>query len=216
MRSGLGEMRTLRESLLEAVSSFPVRTDRELAELILGRGKPQQPINQLARSLEAKGILIRKNRHDGLIGNFPRTIIASSNVSKPSATVSNTNHSDDELSEDWLKKKLEGWLARDGWTTQIAWGKARGIDILAVKGNQRRAIEVKGCGSRHAMRVNYFLAVLGETLQRMESESTEYFIALPEMPQFVGLWQRLPALAKSRTGIKALFVGADGSVKKVD
>ena len=64
------------------------------------------------------------------------------------------------------------------------------------------------------MRVNYFLAILGETLQRMESAETRYSITLPDVPQFRGLWQRLPELAKRRTTITALFVGADGSVRE--
>jgi hypothetical protein len=62
------------------------------------------------------------------------------------------------------------------------------------------------------MRVNYFLAILGELLQRMDDEATKYSIALPDLPQFRGLWDGLPTLAKTRTGITALFVSQDGSV----
>jgi hypothetical protein len=62
------------------------------------------------------------------------------------------------------------------------------------------------------MRVNYFLAVLGETLQRMRNPQAKYSIALPDIPQFRGLWRRLPELAKRRTGITALFVSDIGQV----
>jgi hypothetical protein len=50
----------------------------------------------------------------------------------------------------------------------------------------------------------------------MADPSAHYFIALPNLPQFQKLWSRLPALAKNRTGIGALFVDADGTVTVVD
>ncbi len=46
----------------------------------------------------------------------------------------------------------------------------------------------------------------------MEYPTARYSIALPDMKQYRGLWDRLPQLAKSRTGVSALFVGADGEV----
>lgn len=64
------------------------------------------------------------------------------------------------------------------------------------------------------MRVNYFLGILGETLQRMADEEAKYSIALPDVPQFRGLWSRLPELAKSRTTITALFVSPEGVVRE--
>jgi hypothetical protein len=96
----------------------------------------------------------------------------------------------------------------------VIWGNARGVDIAATRDGERWVIEVKGLGSLQPMRVNYFLAILGETLQRMDSAETRYSIALPDVAQFRGLWQRLPELAKRRTTITALFVGADGSVRE--
>ena len=71
---------------------------------------------------------------------------------------------------------------------------------------------MKGGGSRDPMRVNYFLAVLGELLQRMDDPAARYSIALPDMKQFRGLWSRLPMVAKTRTQITALFVAASGDV----
>jgi hypothetical protein len=65
------------------------------------------------------------------------------------------------------------------------------------------------------MRINYFLSILGELLQRMDDPEAEYSIALPDMKQFRGLWQRLPKLAKSRTKISALFISqSGGSLRK--
>ena len=62
------------------------------------------------------------------------------------------------------------------------------------------------------MRVNYFLAILGETLQRMSNEDSAYSIALPDMPQYRRLWDRLPTLAKRRTDISIILVSHNGRV----
>jgi hypothetical protein len=83
------------------------------------------------------------------------------------------------------------------------------------KDDQRWIIEAKGCGSLNPMRVNYFLSILGELLQRMDDPDAHYSIALPDMKQFRGLWQRLPQLAKARTTISALFVDSHGTVEEV-
>jgi hypothetical protein len=98
----------------------------------------------------------------------------------------------------------------------LAWAKTRGIDLHARRGEERWIIEVKGSGSLDPMRVNYFLGVLGETLQRMDDPKAAYSIALPDLKQFRNLWKRLPILAKQRTKITALFVKGDGHVQQVD
>ena len=119
------------------------------------------------------------------------------------------------LSEDDVKRSLQAWLEASGWKASIIWGRGRGIDVEATKNGKRWIIEAKGCGSLNAMRVNYFLSILGELLQRMNDPNAQYSIALPDMKQFRGLWQRLPDLAKSRTRISALFVGTSGRVEEV-
>jgi|SRR6267378_1440405 hypothetical protein len=119
---------------------------------------------------------------------------------------------DERLSEHTLKEVLDAWLRNGGWSTQVAWHKARGIDIDARRNTEHWIIEVKGMGTRNAMRVNYFLAILGETLQRMSDPEVKYSIALPDLPQFRGLRDRLPSLAKKRTQISALFVDTDRKV----
>jgi len=119
------------------------------------------------------------------------------------------------LSEDEVKRALQLWLEESGWQVSVIWGKARGIDVIATKDGQRWVIEAKGCGSLDPMRVNYFLSILGELLQRMEDPDARYSIAFPDMKQFRRLWQRLPDLAKSRTMISALFVDGSGRVEEV-
>jgi hypothetical protein len=116
------------------------------------------------------------------------------------------------LTEDDLKQKLQVWLEAAGWRVQVFWGRERGIDIEAQRDGHRWVIEAKGCGSLNAMRVNYFLAILGELLQRMNDPKACYSLALPDLKQFRGLWRRLPGLAKSRTTITALFVTPSGEV----
>jgi hypothetical protein len=110
---------------------------------------------------------------------------------------------------------LQTWLENAGWKVSVVWGRGRGVDVEATKGPQRWVIEAKGCGSLDPMRVNYFLSILGELLQRMNDSDAHCSIALPDNKQFRGLWQRLPPLAKSRTRISALFVDSSGRVEEV-
>jgi hypothetical protein len=128
------------------------------------------------------------------------------------ASASNPASNNDALSEDEMKKLLEVYLRENNWTPEIAWGKTRGIDIDARRRDERWIIEVKGSGSRSAMRVNYFIAILGELLQRMKDPNAKYSIALPNMEQFVKLWSKLPPVAKERTKISCLFVDANGKI----
>jgi hypothetical protein len=120
------------------------------------------------------------------------------------------------LSEDNVKELVRAWLERSGWRAEVAWGTSRGADIVAVRRGNRWLIEAKGGGSLQPMRVNYFLMILGEVLQRMEDPTARYSIALPDMRQFRGLWARLPSLAKKRLAISALFVRENGDIEEVE
>lgn len=204
-------MPSLPEELVEAVKGKPGQTDRELTNTLRGRAAPQQPINIAARRLADQKVIVRRKRpEDGLIGNYP----GEESVRQVElASRSIPNHDVEALSEDELKKVLERWLNSAGWETQIAWGKAQGIDIDAKRASKRWIIEVKGPGSRQPMRVNYFIGILGETLQRMADPNAAYSIALPDLAQYRGLWERLPALAKTRTKITLLLVSLSGEIQ---
>lgn len=204
-------MTSLSEQILRVVGETPGMTDREITDQLRGHKAPQQSINQTARALEVQGLLQRRKRpEDGLIGNYP----SSFDVPKLSKMPNQTSESSVEaLSEDEIKLVLNDWLQSAGWTTQVAWGKRPGIDIAANRGQQRWIIEVKGPGSRSAMRVNYFIGILGETLQRMDDPRAQYSIALPDLKQYRKLWERLPELAKSRTTISLLLVSQEGSIE---
>ena len=117
------------------------------------------------------------------------------------------------LTEDEVKRYIETYYQSHGYDVAVAWGHTKGIDIVARNGVETIAIEAKGCGSRPQMRVNYFLSILGETLQRMENAQWQYYIALPKMSQYVGLWDRLPAPAKQRTQIKLILVDETGNLE---
>jgi len=205
-------MTNLTRQIVELLTKAPGLTDREITSALRSSSAPQQPINIAARALAQKGILLRQTREDGLIGNYLTGQPIPTSLVKPNQVkTAGNNH----LSEDEAKEFLRSWLEKDGWIPEIAWGRARGIDIDAKRGAERWIIEVKGIGSRPEMRVNYFIGMLGETLQRMDDPSAKYSIAMPDVPQFRGLWSRLPKLAKSRTTITALFVSEGGAVEEV-
>lgn len=203
-------MATLRERVLALVQTTPGLTDREITDRLIGTGLPQQPVNQVARGLVAVGRIIRQTRGDGKLGNFPAD---GSQAPPPSASL--PARTAEPLSEDDVKRKVQSWLEADGWNVTVVWGKGRGVDIEARRGRARWVIEAKGSGSLNPMRVNYFVAILGELLQRMSDPAARYSIALPDMRQFRRLWEGLPSPAKSRTGISALFVAESGEVREV-
>jgi len=201
----------LKERIRTAVDASPGLSDRELTDALMGRLAGQQAVNHAARALAASGVLVRSKRPDGKIGNFATGFAPA--VVEPAHTAA---ASSDGMSEDMVKAGVAAWLKSDGWTVDVRWGNARGIDIEAVRGKERWVIEAKGCGSRQQMRVNYFIAMLGETLQRMDDPNARYSIALPDMAQYRGLWSRLPQLAKSRTTISLILVGPESEIIHLD
>ena len=63
-------MATRRERILRLLEHGDGLTDREITDQLLGHGESQQYTNQLCRQMEAKNILARRKRADGLIGNY--------------------------------------------------------------------------------------------------------------------------------------------------
>jgi hypothetical protein len=182
------EASPMREQVLKLVSAQPGITDRALADAILGRHVHPSRVNQACRRLVEADQLTRQYRADGRLGNYPTDAVPSSAQLAPvePSECSET----DQLTEDHVKQLLQTWLEADGWETVIAWGHKPGIDIIARRGEETWIIEAKGCGSLQPMRVNYFISILGELLQRMSVAEARYSIALPNMQQFRGLLAR--------------------------
>lgn len=207
---------TIEEKILAVAAKSPGLTEAEIARRIFGPSGYQQQVNPACRKLVGEGLLVRrKDRPYDNYGAYYTSDGAQNRRTNqsPQRAPAKTGGGSGELSEDEIKQVLKSWLENDGWKTEIAWSRKPGIDIDARRGNKRWIIEVKGPGSLSAMRVNYFIGVLGETLQRMSDADASYSVAFPDMRQFRGLWERLPALAKSRTKISALFVDSSGYVK---
>ena len=205
-------MATLKDRILDLLREMHGLTDREITDRLVRPNAGQQAVNQATRSLSASGKLIRRKRHDSKLGNYLGE--PSGEKSNPGA-ISMAQCERNVLSEDDIKLNLQKWLESKGWTVNIRWGQDRGIDVEAKRDGSRWIIEVKGCGSSDQERVHYFLEGLGQLLQRMADPKARYSIALPDMKQFRGLWQRLPELAKSRAGVSALFVDPMGQVEEV-
>ncbi|HEY59705.1 MAG TPA: MarR family transcriptional regulator [Anaerolineae bacterium] len=210
-------MTTRRERIINLLKEQPGLTDRQITDIIDGPNKPQQPVNFINHRLVNKNIILRQKRSDGLIGNYLTELSSEKHISTYHSSLSIKNSSiGKSLSEDGIKEHLQKWLSNQNWRLKIAWGNARGIDIEAQKENELWVIEVKGEGSRTQMNANFFLSVLGEILQRMNDPNTKYSISLPDIPQFQGLWKRLPYEAKKRLGISVLFINNQGEVREVN
>lgn len=201
-------MSTLAERVMAFIKERPGLTDREISDVMFGPRRPQQPVNSTCRTLVSRGQIERRRRPDGLIGNYPSGTADSQATPRDDPL----RGAAQALSEDRVKEILERWLRAQGWESKISWGRTHGIDVAATRGSEKWIIEAKGGGSRSEMRVNYFLGVIGETLQRMDDPDARYSIALPDHEQYRRLWRRLPRLAKSRTRITALFVSGSGHV----
>lgn len=208
----------LGDRILSLLAQQSGLTDREITDQLLGPGSEQQAVNGRCNALMKKGRLERRKRPDGLTGNYLPGTSIQAKQSPPEGTAPGkpAKSTAAQMPEDEVKRHVELWLSRDGWQVKVQWGKAPGIDIEATRGSERWVIEAKGCGSLQPMRVNYFIGILGETLQRMDDPAARYSIALPDLPQYRGLWQRLPRLAKTRTGISILFAGSDGKIAHLE
>ena len=64
-------MTQFQESLVKCVERSPGLSDRQLSEMLLGKGAHPSRVNQEARLLVSRGILRRGRREDGRIGNYP-------------------------------------------------------------------------------------------------------------------------------------------------
>lgn len=125
-----------------------------------------------------------------------------------------TTESTDYLTENKIKTILRRHLISQGWHAEITQRKSHSLDIEASRGKERWIIEVSGLGTPDF--VNSFVSVFGEILQRMDDPRNKYSVAFPDMKPFRRLWERLPTLAKNKTGITALFIDPAEMVTEID
>ncbi len=114
------------------------------------------------------------------------------------------------ITEDDVKHAVAAHLEAEGYTVQVKWGKERGIDIDARRGDQRLVIEAKAEVAKQPQQGNYFLNALGELTQRMADPTARYGLALPDNPQYRGLVKRLPAHARGLLGLLVFFIRRQG------
>jgi len=62
-------MAILKERIIELLRENDSLSDREITDILAGKGAAQQPINQACRGLESQGIIVR-SKIDGRIKNF--------------------------------------------------------------------------------------------------------------------------------------------------
>jgi hypothetical protein len=198
-----------RERVLDFVSKFPGRDDDEIASAL--KITPRQSVNQICRRMCDEKIIRRERGPRGKIVNFSTGYLPQAGAS----TVQQSKGNSDAMSEDQVKTALKTILERDGWSVKVAWGRARGIDIVALRGAERWVIECKGTGSILPMQNNYFVGVIGELIQRMSDERAKHSIAFPDVPKFRRLWSELPAMVKDRLKLSALLVSEDGTVSEI-
>lgn len=203
---------SLELKILKRVDLFPNESEIQIARAIFGQGAVQQRVNSTIRKLVHEGRLVRigSNPFTYTLGNYS-TISESDQLERQEA--SSTIAQKSFLDEDTVKTILGNFLQSQNWQTTIAMGRTRGIDIDAKRDEQRWIIEVKGAGKHRTMQGNYFVSMLGELIQRMDDPHAKYSIALPDLPSYRGLWQRLPCLAKERLGITCLFVSESDIVE---
>lgn len=195
-----------RERVLDFVSKFPGRDDDEIANAL--KISPRQTVNMICRRLGEEKIVRRERGLHGKIVNF-----ATGYIPEPAASiVQQPKRNSEAMNEDQVKTALKTMLEKDGWSVKVAWGRARGIDIVALRGIERWVIECKGTGSIPAMQNNYFVGVIGELMQRMSDARAKHSIAFPDVPKFRRLWSELPAVVKDRLNLSALLVSEDGTV----
>jgi len=196
---------TARDRILDYVKQFPGRDDDEVAAALALSHR--QAANQICRQLAKEGILRRQPGRRGKVVNY---LIDGAPIAVPPAPQQSSTA--DAITEDDVKRALVKMLEPKGWAVEVAWGKQRGIDVVAIRGTERWIIECKGTGSLGPMQNNYFVGVLGELLQRMSGEASKHSIALPDVPKFRRLWSELPGNVKTKLALSALFVSRDGTV----
>jgi len=198
-------MMDLHRQIVDSVQQEPGLTARDIAKRVFGPEGYQQQVNSHLVALCERRVVVRRKDTPGAYRYYAVDRVEPESSNGPTVD-------EQPSSEDLVKQHIQVWLRKMGWKVVVKFGRERGIDIEASKKGEKWLIEVKGTASSSPMWNNYFLAVLGETLQRMDTPKAKYSVAFPEAGKFRRLWRQLPILAKSRTQISALFVSDVGDI----
>jgi len=201
-------MNETEKNIITILMHHPGLSDGELAVAVKGQSASSKSINENCRVLESQRTLLRQRRVDGLVGNW----LVETDETREVFCHNEIENKAEAISEKEIKKILSCYLTFQGWQIENHEDNRNNIDISARLGSGRWIIQVKGTGSSQPLKVNNFLSVLGEILQRMDDPYTKYSIAFPDKKEFHRLWGRLPGLAKSRIEITALFANPRGQV----
>jgi hypothetical protein len=143
-----------RHRVLDFITRFPGRDDDEIPSAL--KISPRQTVNQICRKLCQERLVHRTPGGRGKLVNFP---VSGASVdltaAVPSAQPLVQKADSQAMSEDDVKAALCAKLEAEGWSVDVAWGRARGIDIVAQRGAERWIIECKGTGSLPPMQNNY-------------------------------------------------------------
>jgi hypothetical protein len=172
-------------------------------------------VNQTCRRLEAAGITERYVGRDGKFVNRlrqPEAGQSARSTAEPTSPHPASISAVRLIAEDQVKAAVKLHLEADCWVVKVAWGRERGIDILARRGDETLIVEAKGEAANPPQQVNYFLGALGELIQRMTVVTASYGLALPDNRQYRGLVQRLPGLARERLNLVIFYVDPAGTV----
>lgn len=196
-------MGSLAEQILTAIRHEPLDDDVLARRLGLAH---RQSVNQVARQLEARGLLRRVPGPDGKLVNVltgPDALAAA-----PPIPPAQPGPAAGPMGEDAVKRAVQAHLHGQGFTVHVAWGRSHGVDLDAVHPDGRRyLVEAKGeVGRSGPQQANYFLGALGELVQRMEDPNARYALALPAHRQYRNLVGRLPALAWERLRLSVFWV----------
>jgi hypothetical protein len=117
------------------------------------------------------------------------------------------------VNHDQVLEFVRQFLENQGWKIiEIHFGREPGRDLVADKSHDRWVIEAKGGDyKRRAAFFNQFDQGLGALLGAFDRDG-KYGIALPDIEVYRNLWGQIPALAKQRLNLCALFVGENGNV----
>lgn len=173
--------------------------DAELADVL---GLRHQAVNQTCRSLERQGRIRRLQT----VGAPIRNALLAAPVGPEAAGAVIPTPSARLLTEDEVKAAVQDDLVARGYDVEVAWGRSRGVDIVARRNDERLLLEAKGEAANPPQQVNYFLGAIGELVQRLDDPDARYGLALPDHRQYRGLATRLPRLAWTRLHLVVVFV----------